>query len=143
MNFKKRLVIFLVIILLSSFVSGYCVNPRDGKSVFKTTQFCTQTYQLREGISIGRNELTLDCGNAVIQGLFTGKTGITIENKKNILIKNCILMNYDVGIHLINSTNITIQNIALIRNQIGAKVEKSDKNRIINSRDISLKKPVQ
>ncbi|MBN1644676.1 hypothetical protein JW851_01370 [Candidatus Woesearchaeota archaeon] len=140
---KKRLVILVLLILLSIQVFGYCIDPKDGKTILTTSNFCAKKYQLQNGIEIGQNEITIDCGSAVIQGLFQGKTGILIENKNNVIIKNCMIMNYDVGIEFINSTNITISNIALIRNQIGIKIVKSNNNTFIENRDISLKRPIQ
>ncbi len=135
--------ILLLVILLSIQVSGYCTPPKDGKTIFTNTDFCSQSYQLRNGIRIGQNEVIINCNGAIIQGLFQGKTGILIENKKQVTIKNCMIMNYEIGIELINSTNITVTNVALIRNQIGLRLEKSNDNTFIKNRDISLRKPVK
>ncbi|MBW2978730.1 hypothetical protein KY304_01305 [Candidatus Woesearchaeota archaeon] len=139
---KKRLVILVLVILLS-FSALACKEPKDGKTLFETTLFCGYQYQLRNGIEIGNNDIIIDCGHAILQGIFQGKTGILIENKKNIILKNCMIMNYDIGIELVNSTNITINNVAFIRNQIGIKLYNSHNNTIIKNRDISLKREIK
>lgn len=123
--------------------SAYCITPKDKKIISENTEFCPQTYQLPSGIAIGRDKITIDCRSAIIQGLFQGRTGILVENKKDVVIQNCMLINYNIGIQLVNSTNISIVNTALIRNQIGIKIERSNNNTIIKNRDISLKRPVQ
>jgi hypothetical protein len=119
------------------------VPPKDVKTIFNDINFCSQSYQLRNGIKIGQNSITIDCQGAIIRGLFQGKTGILIENKKKVTIKNCMIMNYEIGIELINSTNVTVSNVAFIRNQIGLRLEKSNNNKFIRNRDISLKKPIK
>ncbi len=132
----------LALVILLSFSVLACEEPRDGKTIFDTTRFCGYQYQLRQGIEIGNNDITIDCGHAIIQGLFQDITGILIQNKKNIILKNCMIMNYDVGIELINSTNVTVSNVAFIRNQIGLKLKQSSNNTFVKNRDISLKKPI-
>jgi hypothetical protein len=136
-------VIILLVLLLSIPVYGYCIDPKDKKTIFSSTDFCSQSYQLRNGIKIGQDGIVIDCGGAIIQGLFQGETGILIENRNKVTIKNCMIMNYDVGIGLVNSTNVTVSNVALIRNQIGLRLEKSNNNTFIKNRDISLRKPVK
>lgn len=140
---KKRLVILVLVLLLSMQVYGYCITPKNGKTISTSTNFCSETYQLRKGITIGQDLITIDCGSAILQGLFQGETGILIKNRNQVKIKNCVIMNYDVGIELVNSTNITISNVAFIRNQIGLKLKQSHNNTFMKNRDISLKKPIQ
>ncbi len=133
----------LVILLLIAMPAlAQCKEPRDRKTITETTKFCGQNYQLPNGMRIGANEIIIDCGNALIQGEFGGKTGMTVENKQNVIIRNCIFMNYETGISLLNSTNITITNTGLLRNNNGIKLVNSHNNTIIENRDVSLKKNI-
>lgn len=137
------MITILLIILLAMPVFAQCNYLADGKKISKTTKICGQNYPLPNGIKIIASDIIFDCGNAVLQGEFENKNGITIENQNNVQIKNCILMNYENGITLINSTNITLINNGLLRNNIGIKLENSHNNTILENRDVSLKQMIK
>lgn len=134
------MITILILLLLAMPAYALCKEPRDKKTITETTKFCGQNYPVPNGIRIGANDIKIDCGNALIQGEFRGKTGMAIENKQNVIVQNCIFMNYETGISLVNSTNITITNTGLLRNNIGIKLENSHNNTLIENRDVSLKK---
>lgn len=135
------MIVFLILLLaLPAFAQ--CKEPRDKKTITETTKFCGQNYLIPNGMRIGANDILIDCGNALIQGEFDGKTGMTIENKQNVVVQNCIFMNYETGISISNSTNITITNTGLLRNNIGIKLVNSHNNTLTDNRDVSLRKTV-
>lgn len=136
------MIIVLIILLLALPANAQCKEPRDKKTITETTKFCGQNYNLPNGMRIGANDILIDCGNALLQGEFKEKTGMIIENKQNVIIQNCIFMNYETGISLLNSTNITIVNTGLLRNNNGIKLVNSHNNTITENRDISLKKAI-
>jgi len=135
--------VILLAILLSIQIALGCTILKENKKISKDTKTCSKTYYLSKGISITEDDLTIDCKSSILQGTFQGETGITIQNKKNICIKNCMIMNYYQGIQIRNCTNITITNTALIRNQIGIQLYDSHNNTFSNNRDISLIRPVK
>lgn len=136
------MIIVLIILLLALPANAQCKEPRDRKTITETTKLCGQNYNLPNGMRIGANDILIDCGNALLQGEFSGKTGMTIENKQNVIIQNCIFMNYETGISVINSTNITITNAGLLRNNIGIKLINSHNNTLTENRDVSLRKAI-
>lgn len=107
----KRLIYFLLFIVLSSFV--YAVecggNPIDGCVITTNTTFDTGTYYLPSGLRIEANNLVLNCNGAILVGSGPG-VGIYLENKSNIEIKNCNISSYEYGMYILDSEKIKIRN---------------------------------
>jgi parallel beta-helix repeat protein len=59
------------------------------------------------GISITGSNLTLNCNGYWIIGNGNG-TGITVNNKRNVTIRNCRVSSYDTGFDISSGSNITI-----------------------------------
>jgi len=69
-----------------------------------------------------RDDVTLDCNNKLILGNNNPNSyGIRLVGRKNITIKNCIVMNYSSGIMVDSSSDISILNSA-IRESIDAGI---------------------
>ncbi len=106
-SMKKLLVVFGVLIFLVGVVSAVeCVVPTNGMVITEDTTFCEGEYYLPNGISIGANDVTLDCDRSTLKGNFEGITTYA----GNITIKNCRLINYKQGIRLGSENNINILN---------------------------------
>ena len=96
----KGLVILLAFLLASPSafaISRTCTRLIDPPRVNQNTQLCADNYyphNYPQGISIASDDLTLDCGTGVLHGKFKN-SGIVIENRKGITLKNCQIANYE------------------------------------------------
>ena len=96
------------------------------------------------GLVISKDNVFVDCGSAVLRGSFFGEGyGFLIEDRKNVKIKNCRIVNYPVGILVRNSSNIILEDITFLRNRIGLHVIDSVNVNLKKSLDISLERPVR
>jgi parallel beta-helix repeat protein len=88
-----------------------CVIPTDGMIINESTTFCPGNYNLPNGISIGTNDITLDCNYSVlIGGTDWHNAEIYVNNIFNTTIKNCIISNASNGISLNNTHNSLLEN---------------------------------
>lgn len=118
----KRILLFLgvLIILINSVSALDCVVPTDGMIITEDTIFCEGEYYLPNGITIGANNINLDCNNAKLVGemndtwipiiYLSDYSAISLRYKNNVKINNCDVTNYVVGIHLYHSSNNIIEN---------------------------------
>lgn len=86
-----------------------CTVPTDGMVILEDTTFCAGEYELPNGISIGSDDVELDCNEATLQGTYE-EIGIILRSKNNIIIKNCNLIYYNLGISLESSNNNLLLN---------------------------------
>ncbi len=94
-----------------------CITPNDGDKIDKDTVLCKGIYNFKKGLEIVKNDITLDCNDATLDGDDNGKRsekGIWIEMagnypwggkfytdkdlKEKLIIKNCNIKNYGSGI---------------------------------------------
>ncbi|GAF70477.1 unnamed protein product, partial [marine sediment metagenome] len=69
------------------------------------------------GYVIQADDITLDCQGHTIQGTkTTGSYGIVIDNKDNVIIKNCNIQNFTIGIITSGSRNSIINNNTIENN---------------------------
>jgi len=134
--------VWLLILLLIPSVIAECEHVQNGKTYSVSYDFCGLNYQTYDGIVINGNDLTIDCGTAVIRGDFEGP-GITIIDSENVLVQNCHIANYEIGLLLINSTHVTVKNSGILRNTIGIKLIDSNQNYFERINDISLERMIR
>lgn len=139
-----------------------CVIPTNGMKVTKDTVLCQGMYNLTNGIIIEADNIVLDCNGSAFNGN-SSSPGISLYNRKNNTIKNCVMVNYTQGIYLMFSdkNNLISNNLSLnyfsgiylhtsdnniinynsihSNNNRGMHVYESDNN-IINSNTINLNK---
>jgi len=95
---KIALFLFGIVFLFSYVSAVECGSvPVDGCIVSQNTNFTTGTYNLANGIDISVDSIILDCQGSTLIGT---NTGIEVFGSDNLIIKNCILKNYAVGIYL-------------------------------------------
>jgi len=137
---KKSLVLLLFLLIPS--VIADC-NPIQNNKIYSTSrEFCGLNFFAPDGIIISGNDITIDCGTAVMRGSFE-TPGITVIDSDNVLIKDCHVANYEIGFLLINSTRITVEDTGMIRNILGIKLDDSNQNYFENINDISLERMVR
>ena len=135
------LTVFLLLAPPALAVSRTCTRELDLPRINQDTRLCADNFYPK-GISITADNIVLDCGTAVLKGEFKG-TGILIQNRKHVTLKNCQIANYDAGILIRNSQDIIILDGNLVRNLIGIKAVDSSGIIVENSQDISITRPVQ
>jgi len=141
---SSRTVVLLVAVILLApsalAASRTCTRLIDPPRIDQSIRLCADNFY-SDGITIIADNVVLDCGTAVLKGKFKS-TGITIQDRKHVTIKNCQIANYDTGIIIKNSRDITIIGSSLIRNLIGIKLIDSSKVTVEQSMDISITRPV-
>lgn len=138
---KKFLLILIFIVFKLHTANALCIVPENLIQIAKNSTFCYGTYNIPEGIQIINDNIALDCNNSVISGSFVSK-GISIDSKNSIIIKNCIIKNYENGIYLKNSTNTLIKNNNLSKNNIGINLINAFENNVENNYDDSRLYPL-
>lgn len=138
---KKVLLIILLLVFPIVTASEHCVEAYEGMIVKKNTKLCPDSYEVRNGISVGADNVILDCQTAILKGVGNAE-GITIENVTNVTVKNCNVVNYNVGIYLKNAKFSHVHDNALLKNMVGVRLYQSFENRVENNADKSRTKAV-
>ncbi len=106
-----------------------CVIPEDNMDVTQSTIFCPGDYYLSNGISIGADNIAVNCNGAALIG--TGsRSGISIKNRKGLTVKSCIVKYYVNGIEMDNSNYSVLTGNRLENNDQGIFSKDSNKNNI-------------
>jgi parallel beta-helix repeat protein len=72
---------------------------------------CVLSQDLGDTVVINANNIGLDCNGHSIIGYHTlGSTGISIYNKNNIIVENCIVSEFEYGFFIKNSFDVNITN---------------------------------
>lgn len=134
---KKEVI--LAFLLLIPIAAAECVEPTDGMSITQDILFCSDTYDIPNGITISANGVTLDCGTGVLRGVVgESEIGIRAEDVDGIAIKNCNILTFTQGIYLKNVTNAVIEGNAILKNRVGIRMLDSYENTIRNNNDKSF-----
>lgn len=144
----------IMIILTIAVIVGLCFSLAEARSVSIKTkdklaqnskdincgdtiyQDTTLTNDLMNcggnGIIIGSNGITLDCNDYTIDGTNNGQFvhGVYLNNKQNVIIKNCDIKDFYNGVYVHNSNNININNNEIYETYDGISIHSSDGNDI-------------
>ena len=133
----------IMLILLAGLASAAeCTDALDGMIITENTTFCSDTYDIPNGIKIKADNIYIDCGTAILRGDNQEGTAIIIENRKNVLITKCNILTFHVGLYLLNSSHITIEDSALLKNRIGIRMLNAYENIFTKISDKSTQTPV-
>jgi len=138
---KKRwaaAVAIVIFIILSAQAYAQCQKPMNRKAYTTDRVFCGGTFILPGGISIDRDNVVIDCNHAVIKGNNFEGVGITIKNRNNVVIKNCKIANYAVGVFIQDSKGILLYDSTLMRNKLGMRLYQVSDSTFDENMDISL-----
>ncbi len=139
----KPLLIVIALLALAPGVVAECEAAFDLMQVTKDTTLCNKAYDIPSGITIRTDNVTLDCNGAIIRGTAVQDgQGIIIDNADGVTVKNCNILNYDVGIYVKDANRNTIIQNALLKNKIGVRMLNAHENRFESNADKSLLKPV-
>lgn len=139
---KATILLIIMILLSGAAYAAECIDPADGMTITQNTALCTRTYDLPSGIYIGADNIELDCEGAILRGNLRGETGININGRKNIIIRECNILTYKIGIYLKNTTHTTITKTSLLKNKIGLRLLDSYENNVTEVNDKSTDTPV-
>ena len=98
----------ILISINNSQIGPQCIQPTSNMLIIQDTRFCPGTYNV-QNIWIYNNNVVLDCNGAKLIGNGVG-IGINAQQRTNIVIKNCYLKDYIIGIYLDNVALSTIKN---------------------------------
>lgn len=136
-----RRIIFLV--LLSQLAFAECVEPIDGSVIKESVVFCVDTYDIPNGISVGADNVEIDCSTSVLRGILgQSDIGIRVENVRNFTLRNCNVMTFNQGLYLKNVTHSLIEKNAFLKNRVGIRLLESYENVIQDNSDKSYNVPV-
>lgn len=138
-----RLIIFLAMtILLSGFAAAECTVPTSGMTITQNTVLCSKIFDLPGGIMIGADNIELDCDGAMLRGDMLGETGIIVDGRNHVTIKDCFITTYKIGVYIKNSTHITMTKTSLLKNRMGVRLYSSYENNITGIKDQSTETPL-
>ncbi len=139
----KPLLVVIALLALAPGVIAECEAAFDLMRVTKDITLCNKAYDVPSGITIKTDNILLDCNGAIIRGTAVQDgQGIIIDNADNVTVKNCNILNYDVGIYVKDANRNTIIQNALLKNKIGVRMLNAHENRFEDNADKSLLKPV-
>jgi parallel beta-helix repeat protein len=134
---------FAALLLLLPSAFAECEAAFDLMQITRDTVLCNKGYDVPSGITIKTDNVTLDCNGALIIGkAMTDGQGILIDHADGVTVKNCNILNYDVGVYVKDGNRNTIIQNALLKNRIGVRMLNSFENRFEDNADKSLLKPV-
>ncbi|MEM4194821.1 MAG: NosD domain-containing protein [Candidatus Anstonellales archaeon] len=114
---------------------GRVVNLSGVYFVNKNTILCMDNYTTNKSLLvINASNIYLDCNNSVLLGDRTNNAdvGINVTSKNDVIISNCIVMNFSTAIEIFNSSkNILINNTATNNTENGLYVLNSSNTTII------------
>ena len=114
----KRLPIFYFIFILLPIVNAVCTVPNENIDLKENIIFCFGAYNIQSGINIVQNNVVVDCNNSVLMGNGIGY-GILLNKRQNVIVKNCNITNYEIGIYLDGTNKSVLKNNYLTNNKFG------------------------
>ena len=123
----KGFMIFLFSLILLPIANAACIIPIENLEVRENYVFCNGTYNIENGISIASDNVIVDCNKSALAGNGIGY-GIMLQNRRNVVIKGCNILNYEIGIYLDNSNGSFINNNYLAKNKFGIALFNSFNN---------------
>lgn len=99
-----------------------CISSTGSRTqVTISGSLCSEDYSA--GLEIAADNITLDCAGKIIDGKGkAGETGININSKSNITLKNCKVKGFFIGVGASGGSNIIIENGDFSGNSIGSPV---------------------
>jgi len=135
--------VILFAVLLSTLAIAECVKPKDFMFINQSMEFCSDTFDIPNGIHISASDIVLDCKTAILRGnLGVSESGIVVENVKNVTIRNCQVLTFRQGLYLKNVTHSLIEKNNFFKNKVGVRMFYAYENVLRDNNDKSLEVPV-
>ena len=88
-----------------------CVNPTNGMVVTQDTVFCSGTFNLPQGITIGAGNITVEGNNTIIRGSSsTTGQGLTATGRGHVTVRNLTIQRYKYGMRFNDCDDLTVEN---------------------------------
>jgi len=121
---------FMAVGILIAFV--FVIPTPQGSATIYIGSDTVLTADIYDKVVITADGITLDCDGYSIIG--SGwHTGILLDNRNNVTIKNCVVENFMYGMEIIASSNNTISNNIVSNNDYGIYLYSSSSNTISNN----------
>ncbi len=131
---KSILTILIAVgFLLATFVS--VANSQEEKTLIDKDTILNQN--IAGSVEIIADNITLDCSGHSIIGNPDDVSGIYIYNRKNVIIKNCTIIQFLIGVDSRSSSSISIINNSITNSDSYAIYDYYSDNNIIDNNNIS------
>jgi len=128
---KKRLMeillFFILIVLCADIVFAACGTLNGDYTLISNETTAGDCFV------IGADEITLDCAGHSIIGGGTG-TGIAVNSKNNVVIKNCNIDGFATGVNITDSSLITVNNTNVSNSVNGIFIDPSAGTKVKNGK---------
>lgn len=128
----RKLIIFCLVLSILPIANAVCTIPEDGIVVRENTSFCYGAYEIKGGINVAADGVVVECNNSVLTGNGIGY-GILLRDRRDVVVKNCTLSNYEVGIYMESTNNSIIRSNHLAKNKFGIALFNSFSNSLNNN----------
>ncbi len=133
------IVLFTAFILAIIIPDAIATHVSCGANITSSTSLdsdlsCSSLFSGFNGITMGVNNIILNCNNHFISGgrsIRSGTYGIRAINRKNITIYSCKVSDFDRGISFSSTTQNTLQYNNISRNNLGITLSSSNSNTIL------------
>lgn len=139
----KILPLVLALLALVPAVFAECDPAFDSMQITRDTILCNKAFDVPSGITIKTDGVMLDCNGAIIRGAgVQDGQGVIIDHADGVTVKNCNILNYDVGVYVKEGNRNRIVQNSLLKNRIGVRMLNAFENRFESNADKSILKPV-
>jgi len=120
--------VVLLFAVFSLMIPGYAIPSAFATSGTLTITSDTKLTEDHNGnIVIGADNVILDCKGFSVIGTGSGN-GISLSSRTGVTVKNCTVMDFNVGIRFLNSDNNTLEKNTANDNSRGIRFLNSDNN---------------
>ncbi len=84
------------------------VQPTNGMVITQNTTFVPGVYSLPDGITVGADGITIDGGGVVLVGDGRKGRGVSLNGRRNVVLRKLQIRDYHHGIHAEDCENITL-----------------------------------
>ncbi|MFH1072641.1 MAG: NosD domain-containing protein [Nanoarchaeota archaeon] len=139
MNAMKGVLLFLTFFVIAASASAVNINSCQTLGAAGTTYDLTQNILNFAGgtcMTITANSVILDCHGYRIDGVFlgVGERGISVATVPNVVVRNCIVTDFDFGIVSYGNFNLIQNNTADNNIWAGITLNSTQDTRVINNR---------
>jgi parallel beta-helix repeat protein len=106
---RRTLLLGVVGLVLAAPAVAECVVATDGLVITTDTVLCPEVYNLRSGIRIEADNVTLDGNGALLLGDHTtGSVGVRATGVQGVTVRNLIVRRYNYGMRFQNCADLTV-----------------------------------
>lgn len=123
-----KLAVFWILFFMVPIANAVCTIPAENFEAKEDIVLCYGIYNIESGMRVVADDVSIDCGNSVLIGSGIGY-GILVQGSK-VIVQNCNISNYEIGIYLDNANSNTVANNHISNNKFGIALFNSFDNSI-------------